>query len=219
MEGFSNPVRWGDPLAGARSSAISHAHLAIVVAAHAAVGWAVMELTSRPGVRAVAEKIMVQLIESPKPAPPAVKKAFKAPPRDQAPPLPMPLPLATSDNSIGVPLPVPAPSPPLITTALAPMPQSITAARFDADYLSNPKPVYPTASRRLGEEGKVLLRVRVSPEGMVLAIELKKSSGYSRLDDSARAAVERWQFVPAKRGSEPVEAWVVVPIDFFLNTA
>ena len=92
-----------------------------------------------------------------------------------------------------------------------------TPARFDAVYLNNPAPPYPPASRRLGEEGKVILRVRVSPEGNADEVELKTSSGSPRLDDSARRTVRRWQFIPARRGGTAVESWVLVPILFKLE--
>ena len=92
-----------------------------------------------------------------------------------------------------------------------------TPARFDAGYLNNPAPPYPPASRRLGEEGKVILRVRVSPEGNADEVELKTSSGSPRLDDSARRTVRRWQFIPARRGGTAVESWVLVPILFKLE--
>jgi protein TonB len=100
---------------------------------------------------------------------------------------------------------------------VAPAPAPVTAARFDADYLQNPKPVYPPMSRRMNEEGKVVLRVRVSAQGLPLAVELKQSSNHARLDEAARSAVERWRFVPARQGSEAVEAWVLVPLNFTLS--
>ncbi|WP_305074231.1 energy transducer TonB [Propionivibrio sp.] len=92
-----------------------------------------------------------------------------------------------------------------------------TPARFDAGYLNNPAPPYPPASRRLGEEGKVILRVRVSPEGNADEVELKTSSGSPRLDESARRTVRRWRFIPARRGGTAVESWVFVPVLFKLE--
>jgi protein TonB len=91
------------------------------------------------------------------------------------------------------------------------------AARFDADYLHNPKPTYPLLSRRFGEEGRVLLRIRVSPQGSPLAVELDQSSGYPRLDRAARDAVEKWRFLAARQGGEAVASWVLVPIAFKLG--
>ncbi|MFZ5493636.1 MAG: energy transducer TonB [Pseudomonadota bacterium] len=94
----------------------------------------------------------------------------------------------------------------------------VTAPRFDAAYLNNPAPAYPPLSRRLDEQGRVLIRVFVDPNGAPAEVELRESSGYRRLDAAAEAAVRRWRFVPARRGQEPVGAWVLVPIAFNLRS-
>jgi protein TonB len=46
---------------------------------------------------------------------------------------------------------------------------------------------------------------------------LKASSGYSRLDQSAINAVKNWRFIPAKRGEQAIDSWIVVPILFSLK--
>lgn len=97
-------------------------------------------------------------------------------------------------------------------------PAAVSAARFDAAYLQNPQPPYPSMSRRLGEEGKVLLKVRVLPDGNPASVDVEKSSSFGRLDEAARQAVARWRFVPAKRGDEPIEASVIVPVVFRLDS-
>jgi protein TonB len=94
----------------------------------------------------------------------------------------------------------------------------LTEPRYEADYLQNAKPSYPSLSRRLREQGTVLLRVLVSAGGEPKQIQLLKSSGYPRLDDAALRAVEDWRFVPAKRGHEPLEAWVQIPLQFSLRS-
>jgi protein TonB len=88
---------------------------------------------------------------------------------------------------------------------------------YHADYLHNPRPSYPRISRRLGEQGEVLLRVEVSPHGRPMQVTLHASSGYERLDQAAMEVVEHWQFVPARRGIRSVKAWVIVPIVFSLG--
>jgi protein TonB len=93
----------------------------------------------------------------------------------------------------------------------------LTPPRFDAGYLNNPAPVYPNMSRRLRETGIVQLRVRVSAAGEPQDIQLFKSSGHERLDASARAAVQKWKFEPARQNGSSVEAWVIVPIEFSLD--
>jgi len=94
---------------------------------------------------------------------------------------------------------------------------AVQPPRFDAAYLQNPEPEYPALSQRLGEEGRVLLRVLVSPKGLAEQVELKQSSTFPRLDQAALAAVRRWKFQAARRGSETVAAWVIVPITFHLD--
>jgi protein TonB len=90
-------------------------------------------------------------------------------------------------------------------------------ASFNAYYGTNPKPKYPDVARSRGWQGKVLLRVSVSAEGLSESVTVHRSSGHEVLDDSAIAAVEKWQFIPAKRGNEKVSCSVIVPIIFTLN--
>jgi len=99
--------------------------------------------------------------------------------------------------------------------ASAPPPEVPPA--FDADYLANPAPAYPALSRRLNEEGKVMVRVLVTAEGRAERVEIARSSGYERLDRSALEAVARWRFVPARRGTAGVAAFVLVPVQFQLR--
>jgi protein TonB len=87
----------------------------------------------------------------------------------------------------------------------------------EASYLNNPEPVYPRASRRQHQEGRVLLSVHVLHTGAVGDIQLKRSSGFPLLDEAALTAVRAWRFVPAKRAGEPVAYWYVLPIDFSLD--
>ena len=101
--------------------------------------------------------------------------------------------------------------------AAAKPPAPVVAPRFDAAYLNNPRPEYPRLARRLGEHGRVLLHVFVNPAGRPEKIEVRTSSGYARLDQAAREAVQQWHFVPARQGDEAVGAWVLVPITFVLE--
>lgn len=94
---------------------------------------------------------------------------------------------------------------------------TLSPPQFKAAYLHNPKPPYPRVSRRLGETGQVLLLVQVSDQGTASQVSLKKSSGFTRLDQSAMQTVRTWKFVPAKRGTTNIAAPVVVPIRFTIN--
>lgn len=90
-------------------------------------------------------------------------------------------------------------------------------ARAHAAYLHNPEPVYPPLAQRRGQEGTVRVEVRVSPQGLPLAVSLQRSSGVPALDRAALAAVRQWRFVPAKRGVLNVEDRVIVPVEFRLR--
>lgn len=86
-----------------------------------------------------------------------------------------------------------------------------------AAYLNNPPPAYPALSRRLGEQGRVVLRVRIEPDGTASAAEVRTSSGYERLDRAALEAVLRWRYVPGRRDGVPEAMWFLVPIQFVLE--
>ena len=98
-------------------------------------------------------------------------------------------------------------------------PIPVSRARFDAAYLDNPVPAYPRLSRRKNEHSRVLLRVRVTPEGTAGEVRVHETSGHRRLDEAARNTVARWRFVPAKRGETAIASWVIVPIEFKLEDA
>ena len=78
-------------------------------------------------------------------------------------------------------------------------------------------PAYPSISKRMGEQGKVLLRVLISAEGLPEQVEIKQSSGYERLDRQAHDTVLRWRFVPGKRNGVAEAMWYLVPINFVLE--
>lgn len=113
------------------------------------------------------------------------------------------------------PAPPPPPEPP--RPAPPPPPTPVTAPRSDAAYLNNPKPAYPLAARRRGDQGTVLVRVLVSADGLAASVSLEKGSGHPALDEAALAAVRSWRFVPAQQGGRPVEAMHVVPVVFKLD--
>jgi TonB family protein len=83
-------------------------------------------------------------------------------------------------------------------------------------YVENPKPVYPLEAREKGYQGEVLLRVEILANGRVGQVEVKKSSGYEVLDQSALVAVKKWKFIPARKGEVAIPFWVNIPIKFQL---
>jgi protein TonB len=87
----------------------------------------------------------------------------------------------------------------------------------EAHGLNNPKPAYPRASRRLNEQGQVMVRVFVATDGSPQQGEIKTSSGFDRLDQEALRTVMRWRFVPGQRFGTPEAMWFNVPVNFVLE--
>ncbi len=205
---------------------------ACAVALHALAAVALLSYQpSRQALIAVVP-VMVHLITPPKietrPQPPVeippaprlkprrvVKPVVRQP--DPPPQLAAPVEAPTPVEVAPPPPPPPPPEPAPIVAAVPPPPVPVTAPIFSANYLENPPPRYPAVSRRLGEQGRVVLRVRVNERGSADAVEIRRSSGHPRLDDAARETVLRWRFVPAKRGEQPVAAWVLIPVSFRLE--
>ena len=75
---------------------------------------------------------------------------------------------------------------------------------------------YPRMAQRLGEEGRVLLRVTVGADGRPTAATVAKSSGSEHLDRAGIETVMRWRFKPGTRGGAPEAMSVLQPVDFKL---
>lgn len=84
-------------------------------------------------------------------------------------------------------------------------------------HFRNPVPNYPEVARREGQEGLVVLVVRVDKTGHPTSVVIKQSSKFPLLDEAATSAVTRWRFAPARAGGLPMESTVEVPIRFRLE--
>lgn len=208
-------------LGGQPAQRLSPAGLATVIALHGIVLYALLQMNV---IKLPVELplLQVELLtppapELPKPqiVPPKPRPVERRPiprPIHEATPLAIPAEVPVGATPVEVPLPTPISVPPA-----PPSPPAPSKPRFDADYLDNPKPAYPYVSRKLKEEGRVVLRVQVAASGLPTDVALQGSSGFDRLDQAALEAVRRWKFVPAKRGDELVAASVLVPIVFSLK--
>jgi periplasmic protein TonB len=111
----------------------------------------------------------------------------------------------------------PAPAPTTAPVVIAP---SKTDVSIPASYsASNQKPIYPNMSKRLGEQGTVVLRVLVKADGSAGEVEVKSSSNYPRLDQAAVEAVKTWRFNSAKIDGKAIDEWYQVPIPFKLQSS
>lgn len=78
-------------------------------------------------------------------------------------------------------------------------------------------PAYPALSKRFGEEGHVVLQVDLDEQGHVNRAKVVESSGSSRLDEAALAAVRTWRCNPARRAGQPIPTVAMQPFDFVLE--
>ncbi len=108
----------------------------------------------------------------------------------------------------------PAPSAAPISQA---QPAPIAPPTSDSPQLRNPAPAYPGMSRKLREQGTVILRLLVKANGRDESVSIKQSSGYKRLDDTALRTVRRWRFNPATQAGMAVDYWYDLPVEFSLK--
>lgn len=195
-----------------------------------------------------APPVLVELMQSqptPKTIEQPVAKPIPVPPRPQpvaAPaPTPQPQPIpskvstptevahATPVAPVSAPTTPTPPAPTRVEAPPAPAPPSpapvVTApsktdVSIPASYsASNQKPIYPNMSKRLGEQGTVVLRVLVKADGSAGEVEVKSTSNYPRLDQAAIDAVKTWRFNPAKIDGKATDEWYQVPIPFKLQSS
>ena len=217
-----------------------HRRLAIVLAVvvlHVGALWALQSGLLRRAVELVIPvQVLAEFIEPPQPQieppPPAPPVATPTPPKPRPRPVPQPLPqpVATPTPEPSTLAPVvppsppapPAPAEPVVAAAppsppAPPAPPRIELPSSSADYLNNPRPPYPPLSKRLGEQGKVVVRVYIDVDGTASRAEVRQSSGFERLDQTAVQTVLRWRYVPGKRAGVPEPMWFNVPINFVLE--
>jgi periplasmic protein TonB len=120
---------------------------------------------------------------------------------------------AISASAVEVPPPAHPPSAPA-SSGTATIPEMSEVA-----YLLQPAPRYPPESRRVREQGLVMLRVLIDASGHAKTIEIYKSSGHPRLDEAARAAVAHAVFKPYVDGGIARAAAAIVPVEFTLRAS
>jgi TonB family protein len=83
-------------------------------------------------------------------------------------------------------------------------------------YRHKEMPVYPALARRLGKEGKVLLRLTIDENGSLVNVEVIEDSGYG-FADAAIAAVKKSAFIPPTLNGKPVRSRALLPVTFTLR--
>lgn len=123
-------------------------------------------------------------------------------------------PSASTNTRPAAPSPTTPPAPAANAAAAPPVKTTASDAAYAA---SNRKPPYPRLSRINEEQGTVVLRVLVKADGTAGAVEIKTSSGYPLLDESAKSTVQTWRFKPATIDGKPVSEWYQLAIPFTLQ--
>jgi protein TonB len=188
--------------------------------------------TPEPSIAMVFAPTATVVDATPAPAGPPIAEP---PPVEQAAQLPAELEPEVEQVAPATPLPVPAQHPaprqmaaarpsvaarPATATLSAPAAVAIAPllpAHPVAGMESDRPPAYPEMARRRGQQGRVVLQVNVSAEGMPVTVAVVETSGFTSLDAAAMTAVQQWRFVPATRGGTVVPAIAEVPVRFRLT--
>ena len=195
--------------------------LTAVVVLHGLLFWAINSGLARKFVKVIKGPVEAVLLEEakpdippPPPPPPPPPKNLPPPPPAYVPPAeiqvaaPPPVNAIAAVSNTPQPVAPPSPSPSPLPVQSTPQPASPpvqTAAVISA--ASCEKPDYPSASKRLEEEGTVQLKFLVGVDGKVIESAIEKSSGFRRLDEAARAGLSKCQFKPATLDGKPQQSW------------
>jgi protein TonB len=163
------------------------------------------------------------IAQEPAPAAAPAAPAVAAVPRITA---PIDAPITTATDGLPASAPMGPPAPAMTTTDPPSAPSGPSVAALPPDGITQTaiprggyqvRPSYPHNARRLGIQGTTLLSVFVAADGRVADVVVKQSAGHVDLDQAAADAVKRWRFEPARRGSEAVAMWVLLPVEFRLQ--
>jgi protein TonB len=175
----------------------------------------------------VAAPAAVQSVAPPAPTPtPPVRSKPKVQPKPTPKPTPVPMHEAPAPSPTPVAAAQPAPpAPPAPVAPPAPAAPAIGRQTMEITAPKNvshldcniAKPDYPALSRRRGETGTAYVKFVVGLTGKLENIELKKSSGFSRLDDAALAAAHASACEPYLEDGQPVRAAYTQPYNFNLE--
>ncbi|SIT47152.1 TonB family protein [Paraburkholderia ribeironis] len=234
------------PISAARTNSRALTATAVVAAIHVALLAAIVTLRHEPAQPALESHVMTARLLPPAPlSAPVAMQSIAPPPPKPAPPVrskpkvqpqptptptprPTPTPLPQAAAPSPTPVAAPDPAPPAPAAPATPPAAAAPAIGRQTMEISAPKnvsyldcniarPDYPALSKRRGETGTAYVKFVVGLTGKLEDIELKKSSGFSRLDDAALAAVHASACKPYLENGQPIRAAYTQPYDFNLN--
>ncbi|MEQ9449573.1 MAG: energy transducer TonB [Rhodospirillaceae bacterium] len=166
-------------------------HVGAFYALQSGLAKSVVDAVTGPLETRLIEEMVTEADEPPPPPP-----ELDAPPPEFIPmpdiAIDAPAPQQTISNVTAVKKPPPPPPPPKVVPPRTNPRRPIT------------QPEYPTMSRRLGEEGEVVLLLTVDESGRITEASVEESSGFERLDEAAvREALRRWRLIPGTVNGQP----------------
>jgi protein TonB len=177
-------------------------HVAIIYALVTGLAHRVVDV-----VRAPIETKIIDEVREERPPPPPPPPEFTPPPPAFVPPPeihiepPPPPPKSTAITVVTPEKPLAPPPPPVPVAEGVRITPKIDAKRSQ-------EPEYPPTSRRLGEQGSLVLQVLVDTDGRVLDTKLVQSSGFGRLDQAALDGVKTdYRFLPGTLDGKPQQMW------------
>jgi protein TonB len=185
-----------------------------IVVFHVILIWALNSSLSRQVVERVfgpiETKIIEEIAEEKEEPPPPPPKIETPPPYVPPPDIQISLPSETAPTR-AITAVTNKPKPP----APPPPPAVRKEPEIDPRFKRRFQPDYPPTSRRLGEEGSVILQVLVGPDGTVQDGKVQQSSGHTRLDEAAlKHALRAWRFTPGTDGGKPITMWKTIKVTF-----
>jgi len=195
--------------------------VAAVVVFHAIIFYVLATGLGRQVVEIIRAPLETRVIDDVKKAP----DTPPAPPPKLAPPPPPFIPLpdfrvqtAPAANAITAVTTV-KPAEPVVARAPEPPPVAAPVRLSPSINPSKPcaKPEYPSVSKRLEESGVVALLFLVDVDGKAVESKIDKSSGFSRLDNAARDALQQCEFKPGTVDGKPEKAWARINYNWKLE--
>lgn len=176
---------------------------------------------------------LVMTLAPPPPATtPAPRPAAPEPPKPRLkptkpPPRPRPVLTAPEPARTFIPQPPMPPAPPAPVARSRPGPAPAAAgppgpllttfgSATGPAFLRRVLPEYPELAKRLGKEGRVVLRLHLDARGNLQRVEVVERAGYG-FEEAAITAVKQSAFRPAMVDGEPRACIALLPIRFVLK--
>ncbi|HWZ49659.1 MAG TPA: TonB family protein [Herbaspirillum sp.] len=203
--------------------------LGAIILLHIAFFYALESGLIKKAADTLPKEVFVSLIppqHAPEPAPPKETPKPEETPKPKIAPIvkksvapPLPVLNIPSPTAVTAPPTPPQPAaPPEVTPATPATPAVPKTVTSGVEYIQKPQVEYPAASKRMSEEGTVILHVLVNEKGRAESVDIQKTSGSPRLDEAARQAARRALFKPYIEDGKAIRVYANVPITFKLDS-